>query len=543
MKRCIPLCLIGLLFLGGAIPASDLLEVDILFTSDVHGHISKDDATFLNPNFPPPLGGGASIAAYVKDVRDKAAKEGRAVLLFDDGDIFQGTPLGTNTKGTAIFEFMNDMGYTACVLGNHDFDLGWENTKRLAEMANFPVLGGNILYAETKKTVDWIDPSFFIEVDGIKIAVVGFITESTANMSFGKNLEGIEFAPIHEVLGPEVERVRAQGANVVLALLHTGLPYKPELSNEYRKMLQRDAEGGLPHWGMSAMELAYTTPGIDAMFTGHTHQGYDTPWEDPRTHTVVFEPYGNGSSIGHITMLIDRNTKQMIGYRTHSDRGSLVTLFEEQIWPDPAMEKVIEEKVSKAEAGLDVVVGQTEVLLQRGSANNALMGFVMADAFRVELNADFAIQNTGGVRADISPGDITERHLLGVSPFGNQMVLVNLKGQMLRGMMEDKLRGTAGGIFISGGKVAYDISRPDGSRIVEFTIGGQPVEDEKIYKVAMTNYLAEGNSGMGVLREALQSEDLMYTGFTDLEVLRNYIKHQGVLNPKNDGRWVKVSPS
>jgi 5'-nucleotidase len=279
------------------------------------------------------------------------------------------------------------------------------------------------------------------------------------------------------------------------------------------------------------------------MFSGHTHQGYDTPWEDPITHTVVFEPYGNGSSIGHVTLLVDRQTKQMIGYRTHSDRGSLVTLFEEQIWPDPAMDQVIEEKVSKAEAGLDVVVGQTEVLLQRGSANNALMGFVMADAFRVELNADFAIQNTGGVRADISPGDITERHLLGVSPFGNQMVLVNLKGQMLRGMMEDKLRGTAGGIFISGGKVAYDITRPDGSRIVEFTIGGQPVDDEKTYKVAMTNYLAEGNSGMGVLREALQSEDLMYTGYTDLEVLRNYIKRLGTLNPKNDGRWVKVSPS
>ncbi len=233
----------------------------------------------------------------------------------------------------------------------------------------------------------------------------------------------------------------------------------------------------------------------------------------------------------------------MIGYRTHSDRGALITLFEEQIWPDIATEQVIEEKVSKAEAGLDVVVGQTEVLLQRGSANNALMGFVMADAYRVELNADFALQNTGGVRADISPGDITERDLLGVSPFGNQMVLASIKGAVLRGIMEDKVRGTAGGIFISGGKVHYDLSRPDGSRIVEFTIGGQPVDDEKVYKVAMTNYLAEGNSGMNRLREGLQTEDIMYTGYTDLEILRNYIKHQGVLNPKNDGRWVKITPS
>lgn len=90
-------CLLGL---TGASPAElpgdpgRYIEVDVLYTSDIHGHISPDDATFLNPNFPPPLGGGASAAAYIARVRQAAAAAGREVLLFDSGDLFQGTPVG-----------------------------------------------------------------------------------------------------------------------------------------------------------------------------------------------------------------------------------------------------------------------------------------------------------------------------------------------------------------------------------------------------------------------------------------------------------------
>jgi 5'-nucleotidase/UDP-sugar diphosphatase len=543
MKLWIPISLIGLLLLGGAAPSRDVLQLDILYTADIHGHIAKDDATFLNPNFPPPLGGGATALAFIEKARGAAAKAGRPILLFDSGDLFQGTPLGINTKGTAIIDWMNDANYTACCLGNHDFDLGWENTKRLCELAKFPVLGENILDKSTGKTVDWVDHNFILDVEGIKIAILGYCTETTANMSFGKNLEGIEFEPVHEALARDVKKFRDEGADLVFVLMHAGLPYKPERDNEYKKMIEREKEGGLPHWGMNAMEIAHTQWGVDAIFGGHTHQGYDQPWEDPRTHTLVFEPYANGSSIGYITMSIDRKTKQLLGYKTHADRGALATLFAEEYWPDVMMSEVIAQKVAKAEAGLDVVIGQTQVLLQRGSANNALMGFVTADAYRTQLNADFAIQNTGGVRADISPGDITERDLLAVSPFGNQMVLVTMPGSLLRGILEDKLAGNGGGIFISGGKVRYDLSKPDGHRIVDFTIGGQPEDDNKTYKVAMTNYLAEGNSGMGRLRDELKPEDILYTGYSDLDVLRNYIKEKRILDPKNDGRWVKITPS
>jgi 5'-nucleotidase/UDP-sugar diphosphatase len=543
MKRLTLIAIMSLFVLGGAAPADRVMELDILYTADIHGHISRDEATFLNPNFPPPLGGAASATAYINRAREEAALAGRPILLFDSGDLFQGTPVGMRTKGSAVVEWMNDVHYTAGALGNHDFDLGWDNTKRLCEMATFPLMALNLYSTETGQRLPWAGKPLILDVEGIKIAILGYCTETTANISFKKNVEGLDFKPMHEVMPSDIAEVRKEGADLVFVLTHAGLPYKPERDNEYRRMIDRAEAGGLPHWGMSAMELAYSIWGIDAIFGGHTHQGYDVPWEDPKTHTLVFEPYANGSSIGHITFKIDRETKTVIGFETHADRGALISLFEEEIWPDELMAEAISAKVEVAEQGLDEVIGRTDVLLERGSPNNALMGFVVADAYREVLNADFSFQNTGGVRANISPGPITERDLIGVSPFGNQMVLVEVKGSLIKSILEDRLEGRAGGIFISGGKVQYDLSRPDGDRIVSFTIGGAPFDPDKTYRLALTNYLAEGNSGMWRLRDQLKSEDLLYTGYTDLDLLREYIKMKKVLNPKNDGRWVKLSAS
>ncbi len=521
-------------------PAPDRpVTLEVLFTSDVHGHIDRGPATFLSPEFPPPLGGGASAATYIGRVRAEAARDGRRVLLFDSGDLFQGTPLGASSKGGAIVDWMSRMRYDAATLGNHDFDLGRDNTERLARMAAFPMLVANLYERATGARVPWVRDQLFIEADGIHIAVLGYITESTVNMAFEKNIAGLEFRPVGEQIQADVDGVRAAGADLVFVLLHHGLPYRLEIETEYRRMLDREARGELRHFGMDAMELAHTVHGVDMILSGHTHQGYDRPWEDPRTHTLVVEPYANGSSLGHLTLTIDRATRSLIGYQTHFDRGALLTLLEDEVWPDTSEQALLGAEVAEAEQGLQVEVGRTRVALMRGAADDALMGFVMADAFRAELEADFAIQNTGGVRADIPVGPITERDLLAVTPFGNQMVLAQIPGAILRGLIEDRLAGRGGGLFISGGRVRYDPARPDGERLVDFTIAGAPVDTTRVYRVAMTDYLAEGNSGLTRLT-SLPQEAFLPAGFSDRQVLSRYIRRVGVLEPKNDGRWARV---
>jgi len=521
--------------------AGGTIAVEVLFTSDVHGHIDRGSATFLNPEFPPPLGGGASAATYIGRVRAEAARNGRRVLLFDCGDMFQGTPLGTHTRGATIIEWMGRMRYDAATLGNHDFDYGRENAERLARMAAFPVIVANLYDRATGERVPWVRDHVVIEADGIRIAVLGYITESTVYMAFERNIAGLEFRPVADQLQSDVDRMRAEGADLVFVLLHHGLPYRLDIETEYRRMLEREQRGELLHPGMDAMELAHVVRGVDVIFAGHTHQGYDRPWEDPRTHTLVAEPYGNGSSLGHLTLTVDRGTRSLIGYESHFDRGALLTLLEDETWPDRTESAWLAPRVAEAEKGLEREVGRTRVALNRGSPDNALMGFVVADAYREELDADFAIQNVGGVRADLVPGPITERDLLAVSPFGNQLVLARVPGGVLRALIEDRLAGRAAGLFISGGRVRYDLSRPDGDRLVAFEIGGVPLDTARVYRVAMTDYLAEGNSGLGRLRD-LPPEAFLPAGITDRQALSNYIRRHQVLEPRNDGRWSRVAP-
>ena len=110
-----------------------LLRINLLWTNDVHGHIAPEPAKFMNPDFPPPLGGGASAVRDIRGVTGRAEAAGEEVLLVDVGDMFQGTPIGNKTKGAAVIEYMNAIGYDFAVPGNHDFGLGRENTEQMAK--------------------------------------------------------------------------------------------------------------------------------------------------------------------------------------------------------------------------------------------------------------------------------------------------------------------------------------------------------------------------------------------------------------------------
>jgi 5'-nucleotidase / UDP-sugar diphosphatase len=526
---------------GAKLPPGQV-QIDILYTSDLHGGIGEQAATYMNPQFPPSMGGGASAATYIRRVREAAAAAGRGVLLIDSGDMFQGTPVGMHTQGKAIIEWMNTMGYTAATLGNHDFDIGWNNAKALVQQAKFPVLCANVFNTQANERVDWIKDMVMVDAAGVKVAIIGMATEATAKISFAKNLEGLSFKPVAEMLPGLVKAARDQGAQIVLAPVHAGLPYKATLQTAYRNMLTEDAarNGAPPDMSRAweAMEIARYIPGIDVLFAGHSHQGYDVPWEDPVNHTLVVEPYANGSSIGHITLTYDTISRTIVAVDTHSDRGALATLYQDEFWPDAGVAETINAEVEEAEKGLDEILGETRNNLERSDPSKGLMGALVTDAIREQAGADIAVQNTGGVRADIAPGRITKRNTLSVLPFDNSVVTASMKGGQIWRLMEQKVSRYAVGLFISGMKVHYDPTRPQGSRILSIDVGGAPMDTAKTYSIAMTSFLAEGNSNMTVMREV--PEDAVYaTRYSDRESLENFIRRHTPLDRRGEARWIK----
>lgn len=524
----------------------EIIRLNLLWTNDIHGHIAPEGARFMNPNFPPPLGGAASAANYIKRVRAEAAAKGEEVLLVDVGDIFQGTPIGSKTQGTAVIDYFNAIGYDFVVPGNHEFDLGRENAERLARLSWCPWVCANLVEEDTGEIVDWCVPTLMIEKAGLKIGVIGIITPGTAHMAFPDHIAGLKFLPMPETINKYRPELKRAGADLIFLAIHEGLPY--DAKEGWKKITEARSDdtiqpsqtfGGYSHYGgMNLMELVNTVPGIDFAVGGHTHRGYPEPWIDPMHHTLCFESYGNGSSLGHAILKIDRATGALIGYEAPHDRGTLVTLFEDELWPDAEIRDIIRPWQEMTDAELDKVVGSCGVNLGRGDAGSNLVGNLVTDAMRDYFAADFVFQNLGGLRADIPSGNITARDVFGVLPFGNELLVVRMSGAFLRRIVERKLAGSSGGICISGAEVIYDGDRPDYDKVLSFLVSGQPLDVERDYKVVVTNYLMEGNSGLDFLT-TISEEQVELTQITTAEAVEQYLRLHSPVRPRIDGRWIE----
>ncbi|HNX00537.1 MAG TPA: metallophosphoesterase, partial [Candidatus Cloacimonadota bacterium] len=232
MKR-IYLLLIVLLLGATALFCAEPLKLDIIFSNDVHGGIDRTPATFINPDFPPMLGGGGTAATVIKEYRAQAGPK-ESTLLFDVGDFFQGHPVGSVTKGKAIINYYNEIGYDAMALGNHDYDAGEASLISTLNGVKFPILSANIVYKDTGKTPPYIRPYIIIERLGIKIGIIGLTTTDTEKMSFPENIKNLDFVDEKDVLNKYIPIVKAQGADLVFVLGHMGLPYDPEPAYQSR---------------------------------------------------------------------------------------------------------------------------------------------------------------------------------------------------------------------------------------------------------------------------------------------------------------------
>lgn len=543
MKRISFTIILLILLLNAAFtqeyPEDEFLKVVTIFTNDIHGGIDRQEASFINPDFPPMLGGGAVAGRYILQKRAEAKKNGWGFLLLDAGDIYQGTPIGTKSAGKAIVEYMNTVEYDALAVGNHDFDHGWKNLRDLAQMANFPFLASNLYFEDTGELVDFVEPYIIKEIQGVKIGIIGTTLTLTPAMSFPEHVKGLDFRTEVEGIRNFIPELKEQGVNMIIVVTHAWLAYNPE--EGYKEMMSRRAGGNVPaDYGSSAQEIAHRVPGIDVMFSGHLHRGFYTPWEDPLNHTLIFQNYANGSNLGHVNFYIHRATGTLAGYDFVSDEGAIFTLFEDDFLPDTNIAKQIDKWVREAEAGFDEIIGVATGPISRSSSGESPMGNLVVDAMRASVNADVAFSNHGGVRADISAGAITPRQIFAVMPFGNRIVIFKVTGEFLQNLVEDRVAGNSRGMLLSGAKIIIDRTKPNGSRVNTFLIDGKPIEKGREYSLVVSDYLAEGNSGYDRLLEVEPSK-INYTGILLRQALIDYIKANSPIVPFPDGRWKEIT--
>jgi 5'-nucleotidase/UDP-sugar diphosphatase len=500
-KLIIPL-LISLATIAYAIPD----EIYIIHTNDIHGGLAPTDAFWMNPDFPPPVGNAPAAITVINEIKEDAKKKNIPVLLFDIGDWFSGTPLGDFTFGKSVMEFFNYIHEDALTIGNHDFAFGLDTLKSLCKMSNAPVLCANLVKKGTDSIPDFLKPYIIIERDGLKIGLFGLITHYLEGMVSPEQLGGLTVLKHYIGATNSIAALRAQRADIIVGLDHTGFSHDERLAD--------------------------SVPGIDLIVGGHSHTGINNPSETPRYHTIICQTYGRLTSIGLMKLKIDKATKRLAGYS-----GELINLFAEEIPLDTQYSNLLKKWQQTVEKGFDNVIGISKRELTRAGFVESPVGNLFSDAMREYANADIAVTNSGGIRANIPLGGVTYRDIYKADNFGNTAVTMTMTGKQVWDMLEVSVIGYHAIFQVSGLKMVYDLKKPPKQRVISVQIGSQPLDSNKVYKVVTNNFLAAGGGAYGIFKEGKDVED----SFTlTRDITADYIREHSPIDVKVEGRITRV---
>ena len=501
MKK-FPAVLIALLYFVFASPflspsAAGTVDLTVLHINDFHGNLLPQPGKEGKPA----TGGMARIAKMVAEEREKNPE---GTILLSAGDMFQGTPISNLFRGRPVIETMNRMGFDAMTVGNHEFDWGMGAFQDLRKAASFPLLSANIV-DERGALLPGVKPYVILRKKGLKIAVIGVTTPETHYATKPGNLEGYKVIGVEKVLPALIERVRKEGAGPVIVLSHLGL-------DEDR-------------------EMAAKVAGIDLVVGGHSHTEVKTTVTVGTTLIVQAGYYGRHLGVMKIT--VDGGTGKIVRYPEKRILRKVQSGPNDPV--DEAVAGIIRRYDEQIREEFGRIVGETSVdLAKRPFESN--LGNLVCDAMRWATGADAAIQNNGGIRTTLPKGGITLEQVFMLLPFDNNLITMDLTGAQIAGILEQNAK-TDGMLQVSGLRVVYDRSAPEGSRVKELDVGGVPADPLRAYRVTTNDFLAAGGDRFGIFREGKNA----VVGDNVRDAFLAYLQTHSPVSPRIEGRIV-VTP-
>ena len=456
------ICLI--LALGPLVLAGESAPIlAILHTNDVHGRFAASDKSI----------GHDRIAAVLAETRQWIP----ATLLLDAGDAVQGSGLVSWNQGEAAIEIMNAAGYDALTLGNHEFDYGWDNLALLADKAEFPFL--------TQPAVSENAPGFeaavLFERGGRRIGVFGLTTPETKQSSAGGF--GKHFGETDELLAyaaAMTASLRSAGAEAVVCLTHLGVE-----------------DAGF----LTSYDLRDRVSGIDVIIDGHSH----TPLAE-----II-------QAAGKSLIVSTGEYAEALGVvEFHCADGKLIPLArsitkEETagLAPNPSVAAIIAKWSAEAEGRNGRVLARSAAALDASRwlvrTQEAELGNLLADAIRAATDCEAAFINGGGIRSSLPAGEVTAADIEDVLPYDATVLTAKLLGGIIKEALEHGVsrypEEFGGFLQVSGLTFSFDPKHPAGKRITGVTIGGLPLDADRLYKISVVDWLAFGGDGYEMLVE------------------------------------------
>ena len=542
------------------------ITLTIAHVNDTHSALEATEEPLLIDGIPTKahLGGFARLKTALDDLRATS----KNLLLLHAGDAVQGTLYFTRFEGAADFAFLNAIGVDVMTLGNHEFDRGPELTGRLMDQARFPVVSANLDVSQEPALSGKVKPYVIRQVDGEKVAIVGVTTTYTkaAVASVGK----VRFLDEAKSVAATVERLKAEGAERIIVLSHIG--YEADL------------------------QLARTISGIDVIVGGHTHSllgdaaalgklglapsgPYPTVVKGPEGKEVlVVQAWKWGEELGALTVRFDAGgniagyesrPRLLVGdtfsrdgvavppgsadYRAIAQavNGSAVARI---VSEDPAILARLAPYSREIQLYKNTTIGAVAVDdLIRGP--NSGPGPLMADAMLAKVpTARIAFLGSGGVRRDILKGEITLAAVLGVFPFGNTLVTLDLTGAEVKNALEEgidfqiAMHPPDGGDWqklpiIHTAGLSYRINplQPKENRISDLRIKNRDssltsIDPAATYQLVTDSFLAGGHDGMTTLGKTAGNRN--DTGFLESDTFIEYLRRLGRVSSPTEQRIV-----
>ena len=524
---------------------NDLLEANIIHTNDVHGRIVEEKGVI----------GDAKLAAVIEEER----KNNPSTLVVDAGDAFQGLPISNSSKGEERAKLLNEMGYDAMAVGNHEFDFGLDEAKKYKEILNFPLLSSNT-YVNGARL---FEASTIVDKDknvvGDEFVVIGVTTPETATKTHPKNVQGVTFKdPISEVNSviDEVEaRAAAEGKSYknYVVLAHLGVDTTTPV--EWRGSTLAEALSNNPKLKGKRVTV------ID----GHSHTVQSTTYGDNVTYNQTGSYLNN---IGKITY----KANQLLGNPQQISAAST-----KDVVPNAKIAAMVKEIKERYDAENAKVVRDNSPVELNGQRENVRvretnLGNVVADALYeygqtgFSHKTDLAVTNGGGLRETIAKDKpITKGDVIAVLPFGNTISQIKVTGQNIADMfakslgsiLQEKngqpvldengqplLEPSGGFLQVSGAKVYYDTTLPAEKRILHIEIKNpetgkyENLDPAKEYYLTTNDFLAAGGDGYTMLGGAREEGPSMDVAFADY-LAKADLSAYSVINPNS--RTISIS--
>ncbi|MBW1599138.1 bifunctional UDP-sugar hydrolase/5'-nucleotidase [Streptomyces sp. JJ38] len=527
------------------------VDLQVLAINDFHGHLEPPSGSSGRVTHEHPDGSTEQVEAggveYLATALREAREGERYTMTVAPGDVVGASPLLSGLfHDEPTIEAMNALDMDVVGVGNHEFDEGQEELKRLQKGgchpvdgcyadgrtfggADFPILAANVVREDTGKPL--LKPYTVKKIRGVRVGFIGVTLEGTPDIVSAEGIKGLKFLDEAETINRYTEELRGRGVNAVIALVHEGgYPANPAYNADC------DASGG----GISGPIVdiaARTDAGVDALVTGHTHRPYVCSLPDPEGNDrLVTSAASYGRLFTELNMVYDRRTRDIV---RASVTGTNHVVHRERDRAKDLTELIADWKELAAPVANRPIGHISEDITADRSIPESPLGDLIADAQLAHARTqdegtELALMNPGGIRADFtyaasgSEGDgvVTYAEGYTVQPFSNTVNIVSLTGDQLLAVLREQVSGANAEspkiLQVSEGLTyTLDLTRSGADRVVADSVRlhGEPLAADRVYRVAVNSFLAGGGDGFATLAQGTDP----LVGGDDLKALEQYL--------------------